>query len=132
KVRRAEQDLLCFQGEDMVFQTRVATGLYDTPTPRGEFNVLLKRHTRRMEGTINGDSYDLTGIPFPVYITWSGIAIHGTYWHNDFGRPHSHGCINVTHHAAKWIFRWVTPTIDYLDYDVLSDATNTGTRVVVE
>ena len=130
-INRSEQTLTCYQNGDEVFHTRVATGLYDTPTPRGEFNVLYKRHTRRMTGTINGDFYDLTGIPFPSYITHSGVAIHGTYWHNDYGTPHSHGCVNVTPTAAKWIFRWVTPNISYLDYTSFATEDNTGTPVTV-
>jgi hypothetical protein len=131
EVNRADQTLTCYENGEVVKHTRVATGLWGTPTPRGEFNVLYKRHTRRMKGNINGDEYDLTGVPFPVYITWSGVAIHGTYWHNDYGTPHSHGCINVTPTAAKWIFRWVTPEISYPDYTQFADDKNTGTRVIV-
>ena len=131
EINRQDQSLTCFENGMDVFRTRIATGLGDTPTPRGEFNVLLKRHARRMEGNINGDEYDLVGVPFPVYFTWSGVAIHGTYWHNDYGTPHSHGCVNVTPLAAKWIFRWVTPEIEYSDYMIFSTNENTGTRVVV-
>jgi lipoprotein-anchoring transpeptidase ErfK/SrfK len=131
QINRKDQTLTCYENGSDVFHTRVATGLRDTPTPRGEFSVLFKRHTRRMEGNINGDEYDLVGVPFPVYFTWSGVAIHGTYWHNDYGTTHSHGCVNVTPTAAKWIFRWVTPEITYDDYMIFADEENTGTRVVV-
>jgi hypothetical protein len=131
QVDRKEQTLTCYENGRDIFHTRVATGLYDTPTPRGEFHIVLKRHTRRMEGNINGDDYDLVGVPFPVYITWSGVAIHGTYWHNDYGTQHSHGCINITPTAAQWVFRWVTPTIPYGEYMVTSDDNNPGTRVIV-
>lgn len=130
-INRSEQTLTCYHDATKVFHTRVATGLYDTPTPRGHFKVLYKRHTRRMVGTINGDDYDLPGIPFPVYITHTGVAIHGTYWHNDFGTPHSHGCVNVTATAAKWIFRWVTPSISYPDYTSFANEGNAGTPVTV-
>ncbi|HEY3476037.1 MAG TPA: L,D-transpeptidase [Anaerolineales bacterium] len=46
-----------------------------------------------------------------MYITESGISFHGTYWHNDYGIPHSHGCINMATQAAKWLYRWTTPAV---------------------
>jgi lipoprotein-anchoring transpeptidase ErfK/SrfK len=46
-----------------------------------------------------------------LYITEGGISFHGTYWHNDYGRPHSHGCINLAPQAAKWLFRWTRPSV---------------------
>jgi hypothetical protein len=50
-------------------------------------------------------------VPWVSYITDSGISFHGTYWHNDYGRPHSHGCINLPSEAAKWIYRWTMPVV---------------------
>jgi lipoprotein-anchoring transpeptidase ErfK/SrfK len=46
-----------------------------------------------------------------MYFTESGLSLHGTYWHNDFGHPKSHGCVNLSVSAAKWLFRWTTPTV---------------------
>lgn len=43
-----------------------------------------------------------------------GAAIHSTYWHNDFGRPRSHGCLNCPPEAASWLFRWTMPHVDYI------------------
>ena len=80
--------------------------------------MLYKRFTQRMVGGAGDDHYDLPGISFPVYFTWNGVAIHGTYWHNDYGRRHSHGCVNVTHQASQWVFRWVDPIAAYTDYKV--------------
>jgi len=54
------------------------------------------------------DAYDLPGVPWVSYFN-GGIAIHGTYWHNDYGRPWSHGCINVLPQDAKWFYRWALP-----------------------
>jgi lipoprotein-anchoring transpeptidase ErfK/SrfK len=59
------------------------------------------------------------------------VAIHGTFWHNDYGRRHSHGCINVPSSAAKWIFRWVEPQTPYHEWTQRIEP-GTGTRVVVE
>ncbi|MEJ2353252.1 MAG: L,D-transpeptidase, partial [Anaerolineales bacterium] len=58
----------------------------------------------------------------------SGIAFHGTYWHNDYGRPRSHGCINLTSRAAKWIYRWTLPVVPPDQQRVYEDF---GTRVDV-
>ena len=125
-----DQTLTCFEGDQVVFDTRIASGVYGLGTPLGEFRILLQRHTRRMIGGAADDRYDLPGVAFPVYFTWSGVAIHGTYWHNDYGRRHSHGCVNVTSEDARWIFRWVEPHVAYEEYTLRSPA-GEGTRVVV-
>jgi len=124
------QSLTCYEGERAVFGTPISSGVSGTATPRGEHHVLYKRHTSRMIGGSEEDRYDLPGVAFPVYFTWSAVAIHGTYWHNDFVRPHSHGCVNVANEAAKWIFRWVDPVIAYHTYKATT-APGEGTRVVV-
>ncbi len=131
EIDRTAQTLTCIEGETAVFSTRVATGHAATPTPRGEFRVLYKRHTRRMNVQNIAEPYDLPGVAFPVYFTWSGVAIHGTYWHNDYGRVHSHGCVNATADAARWIFRWVEPVIHYEDYEQRAEEAEAGTRVIV-
>ena len=112
------QSMICFQGDSAVFRTRVSSGVGGgLATPRGEHRVLYKRHTRRMVGGEGDDRYDLPGVSFPVYLTWSAVAIHGTYWHNDYGRRHSHGCVNVTNDAAQWVFRWTDPVVPYDEYE---------------
>ncbi|MBN1488097.1 MAG: L,D-transpeptidase [Anaerolineae bacterium] len=127
-----EQMLRCYEGNNVVFTQRIASGLGgEMATPRGEFSVLYKRHTRRMKGEFAGDEYDLPGVPFTNYVTWSGVAIHGTYWHNDYGQRHSHGCINMPPESAKWVFRWTDPQIDYKDYTQETDEKNPGTRIVI-
>ncbi len=125
-----EQRLICFEGEKVAFHTRISSGAAGTATPRGEYRVLYKRHTRRMIGGTGADYYDLPGIAFPTYFTRSAIAVHGTYWHNDFVRPHSHGCVNVTNQAARWVFRWADPVVPYDEYEKKSEP-DEGTRVVV-
>jgi len=129
KIELKTQTLICFEGENPVFSTGISSGVGGA-TPRGEFRVLYKRHTRRMIGGVGDDRYDLPGVAFPVYFTKSAVAIHGTYWHNDFVRPHSHGCINVTNQAAQWIFRWTEPIVRYEEYEKKAVAEE-GTRIVV-
>jgi hypothetical protein len=124
------QILTCFEGKRAAFSTRISSGAAGTGTPRGEHRVLRKRHTKRMVGGSDDSYYDLPGIAFPTYFTQSAHAIHGTYWHNDFVRPHSHGCVNVTNQAAQWIFRWTDPVVPYEDYEKDSEARQ-GTPIVV-
>ncbi len=132
QVNVKEQSLTCFEGQTAVFTTAVSTGVGDHATPRGEFRVLRKRYTSRMIGgdKAQGDYYDLPGVAFPVYFTGSAVATHGTYWHNDYGRRHSHGCVNVPNETAKWLFRWTEPALPYDQAELVVKA-GTGTRVVV-
>jgi len=116
EVHLNDQLLLAYEGEKLVYATRTATGgrlrsgTYTTPT--GEFKTYHKRPTRHMAaGDIASSGFDLPGVPWVVYIKENGISFHGTYWHNDFGRPRSHGCINLTPQAAKWLYRWSIPYV---------------------
>lgn len=62
--------------------------------------------------------YDPPGVPWVSFFTGSGVALHGTYWHSDYGRPHNRGCVNLTPSDAKFIYRWtrleVPPETPYL------------------
>ena len=116
EVRLGEQILLAYERDTLVFATRTSTGgrlrsgTYTTPD--GDFITFHKRPTRHMAaGDLAASGFDLPGVPWVLYITNSGISFHGTYWHNDFGRPRSHGCINLTPQAAKWLYRWTNPTV---------------------
>jgi lipoprotein-anchoring transpeptidase ErfK/SrfK len=116
EVQLGEQLLLAYENERAVFATRISTGgkrLSGTyTTPVGNFITYHKRPTRHMAaGDIASNGFDFPGVPWVVYITESGISFHGTYWHNDYGIPHSHGCINMTPQAAKWLYRWTMPTV---------------------
>ena len=116
EVRLADQLLLAYESGKMVFATRVSSGgimrsgTYTTPV--GNFITFHKRPTRHMAaGDVAASGFDLPGVPWVLYITEGGISFHGTYWHNDYGRPRSHGCINLTPQAAKWLFRWTSPAV---------------------
>jgi lipoprotein-anchoring transpeptidase ErfK/SrfK len=63
--------------------------------------------------TANLEDYELPGVPWCMFFTTTGIALHGTYWHNDFGRPRSHGCVNMRSEDAKWLYRWTLPEVPY-------------------
>jgi lipoprotein-anchoring transpeptidase ErfK/SrfK len=116
EVRLGDQLLLAYENNKIVFATRISTGGKRTngkyTTPDGEFITYHKRPTRHMAaGDIASNGFDLPGVPWVLYITEGGISFHGTYWHNDFGHPHSHGCLNMTPQAAKWLYRWTLPTV---------------------
>lgn len=123
EVRLDEQLLLAYENGQAIFAARVSTGgrrLSGTyTTPVGNFITYHKRPTRHMaNGDIASNGFDFPGVPWVLYITESGISFHGTYWHNDYGIPHSHGCINMTPQAAKWLFRWTMPTVPPEKYAV--------------
>jgi lipoprotein-anchoring transpeptidase ErfK/SrfK len=107
------QTMTAFEGDTPVLTTRVASGYGSFRTPAGTHKVLFKNPTARMSGGSGSDAYDLPGVAFPTFITWSGVAIHGTYWHNDYGRPRSHGCLNVPSPIARWFWRWTAPVAPY-------------------
>lgn len=116
EVRTKEQVVIAYESDRPVFMTRTATGARfsngDFRTPPGHHITAHKRPYRHMAaGNLAYNGYDLPGVPWVCYITESGISLHGTFWHNDYGRPRSHGCINLTPKAAKWIFRWTQPYI---------------------
>lgn len=114
EVHLKDQYLVAYEYDTPVFMTRVATGamlrIGTYYTPRGLFSTYHKRATRHMAaGDVAASGFDLPGVPWVMYFTESGISLHGTFWHNDFGHPRSHGCVNLTPQAAKWLFRWTAP-----------------------
>ena len=109
EISLAEQSLVAFEGDEPVYTTRISGGVGgDRATPRGQHHIVFKAPSRHMVG----NDFDLPGVPFASYF-WGAVAIHGTYWHNDYGRPRSHGCVNVLSEAARWIFRWTEPVTPY-------------------
>jgi len=118
EVRLSQQLVTAYEGSSLVFATRASTGVRfrsgSYATPMGNFKTFYKRPSRHMAtDEIGSNGYDLPGVPWVLYITKSGISFHGTFWHNDFGTPHSHGCINLSSHAARWLYRWTLPTVPF-------------------
>jgi len=125
------QLLLAYEGDTPVYAARVATGRRNYESPTGLFHTFHKRPTYHMFGGADEFSiFDLPGVPWDSYITEGGVAIHGTYWHNDFGTPHSHGCINMAPADAKWIFRWTTPTVSPDERLALQPGSGTQVRII--
>ncbi len=130
-IELGKQQLTCFEGKEAIFDTRLSSGLPGMVTPQGIHRVLQKVHTTRMTGGVGRNYYDLPGIGFVTYFTPKGVAIHGTYWHNDYGRQRSHGCVNVPTAASQWIYRWCRPDVPYQEQRVFAKADNATTIEVV-
>jgi hypothetical protein len=108
------QMLSCLEGNTEVYFCRVSTGYGETfSTPTGDQSISWKIFSIHMAANTGSDSgYDTMAVPWPVFFNRpAGAAIHGTFWHNDFGVRRSHGCVNVSPEDAKWIFRWSAPFI---------------------
>jgi len=117
------QTLKAFEGEMVVKEFQVSTGLpthltdpglIPTDTPKGNHIVRTKRPSVYMgEGAsviFDPEAYELPGVPWVSYfVPTTGVAIHGTYWHNNYGVTMSHGCVNMRSEDAKWIYRWSSP-----------------------
>lgn len=108
-VDRSEQMLYAYEGDALFMQTSISTGVELTPTPRGTFTIFKKTPSRYMQGPIPGITnkyYDLPGVPWNLYFTYEGAVIHGTYWHKNFGKPSSNGCVNLEPDDAEKLYAW--------------------------
>lgn len=101
-----KQKLFAWEGGKIVYETKISSGLPKKPTVKGSFKTWLKRPSQRMKGESKEyGKYDYPNVPNVMYF-FQDYAIHGAYWHNRFGRPNSHGCVNVPVEASKWLFDW--------------------------
>jgi lipoprotein-anchoring transpeptidase ErfK/SrfK len=97
----SQQRLYAFENGEAVRQFAVSTGLPATPTVTGDFAIYRRYESQRMRGP----DYDLPGVPWVMYF-YQSYSIHGTYWHNNFGQPMSHGCVNMRTPEAEWLYNW--------------------------
>ncbi len=95
------QTINAYEGNQAVHTSRVSTGTWQTPTVAGTYSIYAKYASSAM----SGPGYYLPNVPYAMYF-YRGYALHGTYWHNNFGTPMSHGCVNLPTPSAKWIFEW--------------------------
>jgi outer membrane biosynthesis protein TonB len=95
------QVLTAYEGNTPVRVVVVSTGLPRTPTPTGQFRIWAKLRYDDM----SGPGYYLPDVPYVMYF-YGGYSLHGTYWHNNFGHPMSHGCVNLPTPEAEWLFNW--------------------------
>jgi hypothetical protein len=113
-----EQSLVAYVGRRAVYATLVSTGRSGMADPektdataRGTFMIHQKEVSSTMDGEEDrADSFSLHDVPFVQYFH-KGYALHGTYWHDDFGKPRSHGCVNLAPVDAAWLFEWTDPSV---------------------
>jgi hypothetical protein len=105
-VSLSQQALWAYEDEQVIRSTYVSTGKEKFRTPTGYFTVNSKIPEQDMEGVIGGEYYDVPKVPDVMYFTDRGHALHGTYWHENFGVPMSHGCINLPMDVAEWMYAW--------------------------
>ena len=106
------QTMVAYEGNTPVLTSLVASGWGGTATPTGEFSTYHKAPSVHMtDGAGDAANYDLPGVPWVSFFTGNGDAFHGTYWHNDFGDPRSHGCVNTPDNISKFIYLWSTPYV---------------------
>ncbi|MEX2162042.1 MAG: L,D-transpeptidase [Anaerolineales bacterium] len=137
EISLATQTLTAYEGGQMVLRTPISSGVANssgpglpTETPIGSFNVFSKLPSKymgdnRLTDTL-GDRY-LPGVPWTAFFAEGGYAIHGAYWHNNFGAPMSRGCVNVRPREAQWLYRWMAPVAAPGDWE----SRGQGTRVIV-
>lgn len=134
-----DQTMSCYEGNREVYFCRISTGgKFDAEgnptdtwsTPIGSHSIWRKLVSVHMTGGTTGGGYDLPGIGWTVLFSGNGVAIHSTFWHNNFGIPQSHGCVNARPEDAQWVFRWTLPDVPYASGDVTISG-STSTKVVV-
>lgn len=133
----SEQKLKAWNGNSLFLETAIASGLPWWPTPTGEFRVWIKLRYTGMEGGEGRYYYNLPNVPFVMFFEndqipgWRGFGLHGTYWHNSFGTPRSHGCVNLPTDIAERLFYWISPVAKEGSTNARASKTNPGTRVVI-
>jgi lipoprotein-anchoring transpeptidase ErfK/SrfK len=126
EVDLSDQKVTAWEGNQAVMHFTASTGLPNTPTRVGQYRIYQKYTTTRMIGP----GYDLPNVPFTMYYD-GGYALHGAYWHNNFGEPMSHGCVNLSPGESEALFQWAGPELPEGVYQVSASLNNPGTLVIV-
>ncbi len=103
------QRLWAYEGDSPVLSTLVSTGTAETAevaTPVGQWRISVKFPLETMEGLVSGEAYRVEDVPDVMYFTDEGHALHGAYWHQNFGTPMSHGCVNLPLDVSSWMYGW--------------------------
>ncbi len=133
------QRVYAFEKTNKVFEFTVSTGKW-APTPTGEFTIWAKVRSQKMEGGSRERHtyYYLPNVPYVMFFyndevaKMRGFSLHGTYWHNNFGHPMSHGCINMKIEDARVLYDWADPpVVNAKAWSTLASKDNPGTKVVI-
>ena len=139
-VQIREQTISCLEGNTEVYFAKISSGaLYDAwgnrvdawETPLGESPIWRKAISLPLSGGSASAGWSLPAVGWVSLFVGTGVAIHSTYWHNNYGEPSSRGCVNARPEDAKWIFRWSLPQVPYDPGDVTVEWPG-GTKVIVE
>ncbi|MBI2621339.1 MAG: L,D-transpeptidase [Candidatus Levybacteria bacterium] len=130
------QKLYAKEGDKTIYEFLVSTGKWGR-TPTGNFITWIKLRAAKMEGGSKalGTYYYLPNVPYIMYFhgsgipKWRGYGIHGAYWHNNFGHPMSHGCINMRIEEARLLYDWASPPTE--GHTTLVDANSPGTPITI-
>jgi lipoprotein-anchoring transpeptidase ErfK/SrfK len=101
----SDQKLVAYEGDLPVFETLVSSGMARYPTVTGQFRIWLRYPSQTMDGARLGYDYYLEDVPFVQYF-YEDYALHGTYWHSNFGNPMSHGCVNLSTPDSEWLYNF--------------------------
>ena len=126
EVDLSDQKVTAWEGREAVMHFTASTGLPNTPTRVGQYRIYQKYTSTRMIGP----GYDLPNVPFTMYYDGS-YALHGAYWHNNFGEPMSHGCVNLSPGESEALFDWAGPELPEGALQVRASINNPGTLVIV-
>jgi lipoprotein-anchoring transpeptidase ErfK/SrfK len=96
-----EQKVYAYENGKLLHSSLASTGTTYHPTPVGKYKIYVKYASTLM----TGPGYYLPNVPYTMYF-YGGYGLHGTYWHNNFGRPMSHGCVNLPTPEARWFYEW--------------------------
>lgn len=137
EVDLTNQRLYAYEGDTKAYDFLISSGLWGK-TPTGTFRIWTKLRYVKMEGGNKAlhTYYNLPNVPFTMFFandqipTWRGFGIHGTYWHNNFGHPMSHGCINMKTSEVEKIYYWASPALGDKRSVRASDE-NPGTEVII-
>lgn len=139
-INLGRQTLTALENGREVFYCRISSGAkFDAEgnavekwsTPVGQYHVVNRKWISvHMAGGSAASGYELFGVSYTSVFASGGVAMHSTYWHNNYGEPMSHGCVNLQPEDAKWIFRWTLPQVP-LPEGVLEQTGYTGTNVKV-
>jgi hypothetical protein len=132
----ANQTLTLWEGDVPVYATLVSTGRdgmgepgKTLSTPQGIFRVFQKHVTTTMDSDVADHEFELRDVPWVMYFK-GGYALHGAYWHDDFGRPRSHGCVNLAPIDARFVFQWASPGVpEHWHAAYVADGTEQGTII---
>ncbi|NPV75914.1 MAG: L,D-transpeptidase [Anaerolineae bacterium] len=99
----SQQTLYAYEGDQLINSFIISSGTWMYPTVTGNFQIYAKYRY----STMAGPDYYLPNVPYAMYF-YRGYALHGTYWHNNFGTPMSHGCVNLRTDDAAWLYEWAS------------------------